>query len=498
VWTLNRARRAWLRGFAGALTATSLGVALPTVVASGCSSTSDPTPHASSSGASFGAGGSSGAANGGSSAGAGGAVPGTAGASSSSGNTGSSGSSAAAGSSGNWGAGGGSTFDGVFYHPGVIVNGAQLAFLKQKLAAKAQPWTDAFEMAKTRKPPSYLSTELFASLDYTPKPVPDICCGSQTAPDVGCRAEQFDGLNAVTHALFWALTGEPQYAQQSLKVLNAYSATLKTHVAPETMCGTPAGLSSNTPVQSGWTGSLFARAAEIMRTYSGWQPADIERFSGMLRSAYLPHLVNGAIKQNGNWELSMADALVQIGVFLDDKATFEQGLTLWRRRVPAYFYLKSDGPTPQTLPGQVAKWNATVYFDGLSQETCRDLGHVQYGLAAAINAAETARIQGVDLYSEQATRLVAALELTASYLNGATMPDPGCPYDDTEKIGFPNPASNDNPMWEIAYNQYATRAGMSLPNTKALIARIRPTAAGHHMAWETLTHAEVGSVGLPP
>jgi hypothetical protein len=269
-------------------------------------------------------------------------------------------------------------------------------------------------------------------------------------------------------------------------------------VPPNVMCGTPAGVSSNTPVQSGWCGSLFPRAAELMRTYSGWAQGDIDRFSAMLKSAYLPNLVSGAIGQNGNWELSMADALVQIGVFLDDTATFQKGLELWRRRVPAYVYLTIDGATPITIPGQKATWNgATSYPNGLSQESCRDLGHVQFGLSAIINAAETARIQGVDLYAEQATRIVAGLELAASYLNGATTPDPGCPYNAAKAIGFPNPSSNHNPMWEIAYNNYSKRAGMSLPNTAALIAKIRPTAADHHMAWETLTHAEVGSVGLP-
>ena len=37
---------------------------------------------------------------------------------------------------------------------------------------------------------------------------------------------------------------------------------------------------------------------------------------------------------------------------------------------------------------------------------------------------------------------------------------------------------------------------MSLPHTKNFIAKIRPTDADHHMVWETLTHAEVGSVGI--
>ena len=54
-----------------------------------------------------------------------------------------------------------------------------------------------------------------------------------------------------------------------------------------------------------------------------------------------------------------------------------------------------------------------------------------------------------------------------------------------------------DPMWEIGYNEYSDRDGLSLPNTKTLVAKIRPTNADHMMIWETLTHAEVGSIGIP-
>ncbi len=393
---------------------------------------------------------------------------------------------------------GGTGVPGAFRHPGALVNDEQIAFLKAKIAAGAAPWTAALAQTKTKLPPTYLSAIPYASLTYTPQPVPDICCGSRTAPDVGCRAEQFDASAAYADALIWALTGDDQYAQQAIKILNAYSAVLKTHVPPTTTCGSPADVSSNTPLQSGWAGSLFARAAELMRTNPAWAKADVDRFAAMLKSAFLPNIIAGSIGDNGNWELAMADGLVQIGVFTDDREAFDKGLALWRRRVPAYIYLTSDGPTPVILPGQRATWNgAAVYINGLSQESCRDLGHVQFGFAAMINTAETARIQGVDLYGEQATRIVAGLELAASYLNGATTPDPGCPYNAAKSMGFPNPQLNRaNPMWEIAFNNYATRGGMMLPNVAAMIAKIRPTAADHHMAWETLTHAQVGAVGL--
>ena len=45
------------------------------------------------------------------------------------------------------------------------------------------------------------------------------------------------------------------------------------------------------------------------------------------------------------------------------------------------------------------------------------------GMAAAINAAETALHQGVDLYAEQATRLTAAMEFHAKLVAaGAAQP----------------------------------------------------------------------------
>ena len=47
-------------------------------------------------------------------------------------------------------------------------------------------------------------------------------------------------------------------------------------------------------------------------------------------------------------------------------------------------------------------------IDGLLQETVRDSGHANLGLSAMVNAAETARQQGVDLYGEQGKRIMAA------------------------------------------------------------------------------------------
>jgi hypothetical protein len=140
-------------------------------------------------------------------------------------------------------------------------------------------------------------------------------------------------------------------------------------------------------------------------------------------------------------------------------------------------------------------YNPSQFIDGLSQETCRDrpgtgtagFGHAQYGVAAIINAAETARIQAVDLFALEQKRLTAFLELHSKYLNGASTGS----LCDTAIAGV-----DADPMWEIGYNAYAGVLGVSLPQTLQQIQAIRPTGATHHMAWETLTHGAIGSAGL--
>ncbi|WP_437982984.1 hypothetical protein [Sorangium sp. So ce117] len=48
--------------------------------------------------------------------------------------------------------------------------------------------------------------------------------------------------------------------------------------------------------------------------------------------------------------------------------------------------------------------------------------------------------------------------------------------------------------WEIGYNEFRNRRGISMPKTEELITRVRAmssasTRVGNHVGWETLTHA---------
>jgi hypothetical protein len=355
-----------------------------------------------------------------------------------------------------------------FKHPGVVVSRGQLDFLKAKIAAGEQPWTGIADALKRQS---------YASPTYKAKPVPNVICGSYSNPSVGCADEWRDGMAAYAQAMLWYVTGDEAYAKNAIAIMNAWSSTLMGHS------------DSNGPLQQGWAGAVWPRGAEIIRhTYSGWAAADVARFETMLRTQYLPGVINGS-GANGNWELTMIDAAIGIAVFLDDKATFDKAVTMWRERVPAYFYLSSDGPKPVPAPRGSTNWQgATVYMDGISQETCRDLTHTQYGIASAMYVAETAIIQGIDLYKEQEQRLATTVEFHAGFLDGVAPPSWLC--------GGTLAGLTARPTWEIAYNHFANRLGKSLPHTKNLVMKIRPTAGDHHMTWESMSHAQVGWAGL--
>lgn len=384
---------------------------------------------------------------------------------------GASGGEASGGTSGS----GGSSPQG-FVHPGILVNRAMLDFVKAKIAAGEEPWKSALANAQASK---------FGKLSYTPHARDVVECGSYSNPDVGCSDEKNDCLAAYTHALLWAYTGTADHAKKAIEIMNAWSAVLKDHT------------NSNAPLQSAWVTEVFPRAAEIIRyTYDAWPAAEIERFSKMLSDVYLPNVVNGSTS-NGNWETSMIEATLNIAIFNDDRATFDKGLKMWRERTPAYVYLTTDGATPVPPPrgnktsGAALKtfwYELSTYTDGVAQETCRDMSHAQYGFAGILNAAETALIQGVDLYAEESARLEAMLEFHAKYLNGAAVPSSLCGGALTDNAP--------NPMWEIGFNHFVTRRGGALPETKKLIDGIRPTRTDHHMAWETLTHAGLGATGV--
>ncbi|GGO89429.1 alginate lyase family protein [Wenjunlia tyrosinilytica] len=357
-----------------------------------------------------------------------------------------------------------------FKHPGVLVSGRQLNFVRGRVNKGAQPWKNAYRAMRESR---------YASLAYHPAPSAVVHCPFGEAPGHGCVEERQDALAAYTDALVWSISRDRAYARKAVSIMDAWSDVLKNHT------------SDNASLQAAWAGSTWARAAEIMRyTYKGWSPSHVRRFSTMLRRGYLPVVRKGNPKYNGNWELAMTDATMGIAVFLNDRSAFNKAVSTFRARVPAYFYLKKDGSRPKTRKGSgvTTRDQMTTYWfgqrtfaNGLAQETCRNFTHVGYSLAATSHIAETAWHQGVDLYSGVKERLRQALGFHAHYELGAPAPQWLCGGKPELGLG---------PDTEVLYHHLHKRLGLTLPDAKRLTMRQRPAGTDNlFVAWETLTHA---------
>jgi Alginate lyase len=384
-------------------------------------------------------------------------------------------------------------------HPGVMLSQAQLDYMKIMVQAHVDPFYSAFLKAQNSS---------WGSLIYTPQGPPAggiIQCGAVSVPNLGCSASDSDGTAAYVQSLLWYITGNQTYANNAINILNAYANNLKGYAGFTPGLPCPIGTDcSNGPLQSAWDSQKWPRAAEIIRhTNAGWPAAQAAAFGTMLNTYQRPQLINGS-NSNGNWETSMIEGLIGIGVYNDDAAAFNTGVTFWQQRVPAYFYYHTDGGQHVLAPRGTAFWYDQAVFDpsvdGISQETCRDFGHAQYGISGSVDAAETARIQGVDLYQDTQTvtdaaqgtfnvsalnRLTSALEFNAYYLLNNPVPTSVCGGAPTLQI---------YPVDEIGYNEYHNRLGISLPNTLQYLQKVirqlppQSMSESHIMIFESLTH----------
>jgi hypothetical protein len=356
-------------------------------------------------------------------------------------------------------------------HPGVLVSGAQLDYVKAQVKAKAQPIYGEFLKAKASE---------YGSLDYKMQGPPAdgvIDCGPYSHPDNGCHAEDADASAAYLQSVLWTITGDHRYAENAIQIVNAYGAGLKAYS------------NSNAPLQAAWSAEMWPRSAEILRySNAGWKPADVAVFTKMLRTVILPLIKQGS-GSNGNWELSMIDGMMQIAVFTDDRDLLDRAEAMWMERVPAYFYNAAlDGAHPRPMPHKdhgvhwygTTDLNASV--DGISQETCRDLGHTGFAIAATMNAAETAHIQGGKLYEAEKQRLVPALEFHAGlFLHNKPVPQLVCGGHVKPGNGF---------TFAIGYNEYHNRLGVALPLTEEWLQRVEQEpdqVDAHMMVFELLT-----------
>ena len=342
-----------------------------------------------------------------------------------------------------------------FVHPGILHNRTEIEFVKGKVRSGEEPWKSAWQA---------LVEHRFAQGDWQPKPRAHVARGPYNRPDIGASELMNDSAAAYTQALRWALGGEQVHAKKAIEILNAYSATLKSVKHHDAR------------LLVGMTGIHLINAAELIRHGdAGWADVDQERFERLLLDVLYPVIVDFFPTANGNWDASMIQTMIAMGVFLDNREIFDCGMNYFR-----------------TGEGNGA---ITHYFNefGECQESGRDQAHTQMGLGYLGCAAEIAWKQGVDLYAAADNRLALGYEYTAKFNLGHDVPfEPFRSVDGRYHHRKISKRGGFAPVWEIVHHHYRSRAGLEMPFTKQVVAKIRPERPSTAFTpWATLMFAKL-------
>ncbi len=344
-----------------------------------------------------------------------------------------------------------------FRHPGILHSKAELDFVRDKVKAGEEPW-----LARWRA----LIRDPLASLEWKSRAHPHIQRGPRARPSVGAGEMMSDAAAAYTHALAWWISGKKEHAAKAIEILDDYASTVKTVTEHDAR------------LLVGMTGIQFVSAAELIaHSEAGWSGGQRAQFAKLLRDVFYPVIADWFPTANGNWDASMIQTVMAMGVFLDDRVLFDRGT--------AYFM---EGRGNGCLFNYVKP-------SGQAQESGRDQHHTQMGLGFLAMAAEIAWKQGIDLYRAGGNRLAAAFDYNAKYNLGHEVSfkryvSVDGRYDHTQIS--PLGRGTWAPVFEIPFRHFTKRAKVEMPFTAQMIAKVRPEKNSTvYCPWSTLMFADV-------
>ncbi|WCT13367.1 alginate lyase family protein [Mucilaginibacter jinjuensis] len=209
-----------------------------------------------------------------------------------------------------------------------------------------------------------------------------------------------DALLAYATALRWAKTGDAQYATRCKQILDGWAGTFRT-------LSVTSGQANQVDLEASWAAPTFAAAAEIIKYYQpatgaagGWTTAENTQFVAFLNrlKGYISNTTSTGY--NNNWYTSAGYALMAIGVFEDDRTTYNNGVTIINNVIPL-------------------EMNSTGYMSGEVCVNHQDYVHYQYALTGMAYAANIAGIQGdLSIYSATSSRLLAGFTWQSGLMQG--------------------------------------------------------------------------------
>jgi hypothetical protein len=341
-----------------------------------------------------------------------------------------------------------------FVHPGLLHTDQDFERMKTQVNANAEPWKSGWEKLKANR---------HASLHWKPNPQEAVYRGNDKIHKENFGVLYNDIAAAYACALRWRISGDDAYAEKSIEIMNGWSSTLN-HI----------GGDSDKFLASGIYGYEFANAAEAMRTYPKWAPADFKRFQNMMLTVFFPMNADFLQRHNGakidhywcNWDACNLASALAIGVLCDRRGIYNGAI--------GYFeHGRGNGAIERAV------W--AIYPDNLGQvqESGRDQGHNTLDISLLGAFCQMAWNQGDDMYGYDHNRFLAGAEYVAKYNLGENVPYTSYKNSDvTQPTISESSRGATRPCWEMIYNHYAVLKGVPAPYSKLFAEKCRPEGGG--------------------
>ncbi|MBT2561005.1 alginate lyase family protein [Pedobacter sp. ISL-68] len=329
-----------------------------------------------------------------------------------------------------------------FVHPGILFSGSDLQRIYQAAQDKSSVGYTSFELLRNNP---------LASADYKMKgPFRVISRDGEFGNTKSLMEADFS--SAYLNSLMWVATRDQKHAEKAITILLGYADSLQRIPA-----------TNDAPLLVGLEGTKIINALEILKhDFKRADPRTLERIARMVTGIFLTvceQFYASPAYTNGNWGPIVTKFYLSAAIYLDDQKMYDKAVR---------FYLHAND-------------NGTIvnYVDaetGQIQESGRDQGHSQLGIGAMATICEIAWKQGDNLYGALDNRLLKGFEYTASYNLGNEVPfkkwkDITGKYSDWEQISVMG-RGRFIPIYQMVYNHYVRRKGLSMPFTQQLIAKM--------------------------
>lgn len=329
-------------------------------------------------------------------------------------------------------------------HVGGLHTQADFDRIKAKIAASTDPWISGWNK---------LIANSHAQSTYTPNPTVKLIRGGSSAeepePDNYSRAMN-DVAAAYQLGLRWKISGDAIYAQKAVSILNAWANTCVK------VSGDP-----NVALGAGIYGYEFAVAGELLRDYSGWQPADFAKYQQWMLNVFYPvnyGFLSGHFNCHpehtwSNWDLCNMASAMAIGILTDNRSIYNYVINYYQRGL-------GNGNNFKTIFSPFSGADSTM---AQMQESGRDQGHCTLSLGLLTTVCQLAWNQGDDLWGFRNNIILKASEYVAKY-NIAYLDVPYTAYvwypnctTTTENLPVIGSASRGTirPMWAMIYYHFA-------------------------------------------